>query len=194
MSRKVHADRKQASHEKILSVASRAVRRAGFHGVGVADVMKEAGLTHGGFYAHFASRDALLSAAVARAGSDVAGLLEENMTRLTSAGLSPFRALVESYLYEGEFAESERGCPVAALCTEIPRQVPDVVNASRTLVRNLHRVVQQVLPPGQSDDAAWAVTSALVGALQLSRALGDNEEGRRVLKAAKRDLLERYGP
>jgi TetR/AcrR family transcriptional repressor of nem operon len=61
--------RHQQSHERILDAAARAVRRNGVAGVGVAEVMKEAGLTHGGFYAHFASRDALLAEALEHAGS-----------------------------------------------------------------------------------------------------------------------------
>ena len=60
--------RKELSHERIVNVAARAIRRAGYRGVGVADIMKEAGLTHGGFYAHFSSRDALLVEAMQRAG------------------------------------------------------------------------------------------------------------------------------
>ena len=62
--------RKQQTHERIVDVAARAIRRHGYAGVGVADVMKEAGLTHGGFYAHFDSRDALLVEALERAGRE----------------------------------------------------------------------------------------------------------------------------
>ncbi|VFR32380.1 Transcriptional regulator, TetR family [plant metagenome] len=154
--------------------------------------MSEAGLTHGGFYNHFESREALLSAAVARAGSDVTSVLEANMARLMRAGLSQFRALVESYLYDGEIDNREKGCPVAALCSEIPSQAAEVVTTSQRLVRNLHHLVKRALPPDQADEAAWSVTSQLVGAVQLARALGDNEDGRAVLTAARRDLLGRY--
>ncbi|OEZ87162.1 DNA-binding transcriptional repressor AcrR [Janthinobacterium sp. HH104] len=62
--------RKEATHERIVEVATRAIRRSGYAGTGVADIMKEAGLTHGGFYAHFASRDALLAEAGDRAGAE----------------------------------------------------------------------------------------------------------------------------
>ena len=68
--------RKQLSHTRIVEVAARAIRRAGFQGLGVADIMKEAGLTHGGFYAHFASRDALMAEALAHAGRESARRLE----------------------------------------------------------------------------------------------------------------------
>ena len=61
--------RKEATHERIVDVAARAIRRSGYAGTGVADLMKEAGLTHGGFYAHFESRDALLAEAADRAGA-----------------------------------------------------------------------------------------------------------------------------
>jgi TetR/AcrR family transcriptional regulator, transcriptional repressor for nem operon len=64
------AGRKQLSHERIVDTAARVLRESGFAGVGVADIMKRAGLTHGGFYAHFASRDALLAEALERAGED----------------------------------------------------------------------------------------------------------------------------
>ena len=64
--------RKEETHERIVDAAARAIHRHGYAGVGVADVMKQAGLTHGGFYAHFESRDALLAEAIERAGRDSA--------------------------------------------------------------------------------------------------------------------------
>jgi AcrR family transcriptional regulator len=194
MKRTPRRDRKQASRERILDAASRAMRRAGFDGVAVAEVMKEAGLTHGGFYAHFDSRDALLAAAVARAGCSTADALQEHITRLTRAGVSPFRALLETYLYDGSIVNRENGCAVAALCAEVPRQGPGIADTFLGLIHGLHRRVAQALPAGLPDGTAWAATSTLVGALQLARALGNNEEGRAVLAAAKRDLLARYEP
>ncbi|MEX3526356.1 MAG: TetR/AcrR family transcriptional regulator [Burkholderia sp.] len=185
--------RKEASRERILEVGSRAVRRAGFHGVGIAEVMKEAGLTHGGFYAHFASRDALLCAAVEHAADSIA-IMEAHAARLVAAGLSPFRAMVETYLYPGVIGERERGCAIAALASEIPAQSGEVVEAAREVARQLQRHVLQALPPGHPADTAWSITGTMLGALQLARALGDNEEGRAVLAAAKRELLARYAP
>src|SRR5437016_344375 len=64
--------RKEVTHQRIVEVAARAIRRSGYSGIGVADIMKEAGLTHGGFYAHFASREAMLAEAADRAGADSA--------------------------------------------------------------------------------------------------------------------------
>src|SRR5213076_1337628 len=106
--------RKEKTHERILDVAARAIRRHGYAGVGVADVMKEAGLTHGGFYAHFASRDALLVEAIERAGRGSATLIAKNLEARRDAGASPFRAFVESYLADKLLKSPEAGCPVAA--------------------------------------------------------------------------------
>ncbi len=194
MKKSAHSLRKEASRERILEVGSRAVRRAGFHGVGIADVMKEAGLTHGGFYAHFASRDALLCAAVEHAAADSLVTMDAHAARLVAAGLSPFQAMVETYLYPGVIGDRERGCAMAALASEIPVQSDEVVEASREVARRLQRHVLRALPPGYPDDTAWSITGTMLGALQLARALGDNEEGRAVLAAAKRELLARYAP
>jgi AcrR family transcriptional regulator len=174
--------RKEASHERIVAAAARAVRRAGFHGVGVADVMKEAGLTHGGFYAHFPSRDALLCEAVERAGQDSAA-------RMTG---SDFRVLVERYLSDRHAASPEQGCPVAALASEIPRQSQAVTEAAAQRVRDLVSAVRRAMPPGTSKADAAAVAGQMVGSLQLARALGGGMEGRAMLAAARRTLLARY--
>jgi TetR/AcrR family transcriptional repressor of nem operon len=184
--------RKAISHERIVEAASRVVRRSGLHGTGVADVMNEAGLTHGGFYSHFESRDELLAEAIARASSDIAEVIKANVVRLKQQGLSDFRALVETYLLNEQIADCENGCPVAALCAQMPSQAPQVIDSSRLAVANLHRLVQNAMPRGTPRDAAWAVTSALIGAMQLARTLGDNKEGRSVLAATKKALLANY--
>ncbi len=185
------ADRKQASRRRILDVSGRALRRAGFHGVGIAEVMKQAGLTHGGFYAHFASRDALLRAAVEHAAADAQATLARDVAGLLAAGASPLRALIDTYLHERGLANRETGCAIAALASEMPRQSDEVADTARHAVRALHRRVKQALPPAEAD-AAWPIASAMLGALQLARTLGDNDEGRAVLAATRRELLARH--
>ena len=81
--------RKELSHERIVATAARAIRRGGFQGVGVADIMKEAGLTHGGFYAHFSSRNALLAEALERAGQDSAERVSQATAVRQVRGASP---------------------------------------------------------------------------------------------------------
>jgi TetR/AcrR family transcriptional repressor of nem operon len=186
--------RKAISHERIVDVASHAVRRLGYDGVNVTEVMHAAKLTHGGFYAHFASRDALLAEAVARAGVDIAHVLREQSGRLVAGGASPFRAFVEIYLSMDHVRDCDNGCPVSLLSGEMFRQVPDVAKPSRRLIANLHAQVKKALPVGVEADAAWTVTSALLGAVQLARALvdGDAKAASAVLADTKKNLLARY--
>ncbi len=188
------AGRKAISHERIVDVASHAVRRLGYGGVNVTEVMRAARLTHGGFYAHFESRDALLAEAVAQAGVDIDHVLREQSARLVAAGASPFRALVEIYLSIAHARDCDNGCPVSLLSGEMFRQVPDVAEPSRRLIAGLHARVKKALPAGVAADAAWPVTSALLGAVQLARALVDSDAkaAKAVLADTRKDLLARY--
>jgi len=185
--------RKEETHERIVAVAARAIRERGYAGVGVADVMKEAGLTHGGFYAHFDSRDALLVEALERAGRDSAEAVALAAQRRARRGVSAFRSLVETYLADSHLASLECGCPVAALGSDMPRQSEIVREASAHRVRRLIAGVRSALPDAPRAAAA-AVAGTLVGALQLARALGDGDgdEARAVLADARKSLLAQY--
>lgn len=189
---KTPAGRKALSHERIVQSASRVLRRDGFTGVGVADVMKSAGLTHGGFYAHFDSRDALLAEAIEAASLDSIARIEAAMPQLQAQGMSAFRALVEAYLSSQHIDDCEQGCPMPALCAEMPRQAPEVRGASRHILKRMHGLVERTLPAHAPPAVAWAVVGALSGAVQLARAFGDTDEGRAVLAQTKDELLARY--
>ena len=183
-------NRREQSHQRILDAAARAVRRQGYAGVGVAEVMKEAGLTHGGFYAHFKSRDALLAAAIEHAAKDSVRILSRRIKVLQEAGASPVRALVEGYLADEHVQACERGCPVAALGSEMARQSDALLEVSRQRVRGLVEKVRLTLPPEAPADSAFGLAASLVGALQLARALG--EEGRAQLAATRAALIAQY--
>ena len=182
--------RREITHDRIVETAARAIRRAGYQGVGVADIMKEAGLTHGGFYAHFPSRNALLVEAIERAGQDGSRHIARHMAERQAAGASEFRALVETYLSDAHLSNAEHGCPVAALCSEMPRQAPEVREASAQRVQGMVKLVKKALSCG--NDAAMVIASTMVGALQLARALGDNPQGRALLKANRQSLLSQH--
>jgi AcrR family transcriptional regulator len=186
------ASRKQLTHDRILDTAARVLRESGFGGVGVADIMKRAGLTHGGFYAHFPSRDALLAQALDRAGQDSQARMQRSLAAGQAKSLSSFRALVEGYLSERHLQSAESGCPVAALASELPRQSDAVRAAGAARIASLIAAVQDVLPPESPAEKAGIVASQLVGALQIARTLGDNARGRRHLAAARRFLLEQF--
>ena len=184
--------RKELSHDRIVTAAARAIRRGGFEGVGVAHIMKEAGLTHGGFYAHFSSRNAMLAEAIDRAGQESAARLTQGIAVRTSRGASDLRALVEAYLSDRHLDDIDAGCPVAALASEVPRQAPEVQAASAQRVHSLLAMVRLALPTDEPADSVSVIASQLVGALQLARALGDKAQGRALLKATRQSLVAQY--
>ncbi len=183
--------RKEDTHERIIEVASRAIRKNGFAGVGVAAVMQESGLTHGGFYSHFESRDALLIEALDRAGRDSFADASKPSKSRDGAKNSVFRGLVEEYLADRHLASLETGCPVAALACDMPRQPQAVREASAVRVKQTIAAARHVLPEPHRA-AASVVAATLVGSLQLARALGNNAEGRALLKASRETLIRLY--
>ena len=166
--------RKEATHERIVEAAARAIRRSGYSGTGVADIMKDAGLTHGGFYAHFESREAMLAEAADRAGAESVATLER-----IAAGAPPEKALqtlMRAYLSKEHLEGVESGCPMAALGSEMPRQAPEVRRAATRRIKEAIDLVARQLPdwgkPG-AHEQALATLSTMVGALVLARAVDD---------------------
>src|SRR3954467_11622614 len=98
---------KEATHDRIVDAAARAIRRSGYDGTGVADIMKDAGLTHGGFYAHFPSREAILAEAAARAGAETVAASQ----RITAAAppQQALQALLHAYLSKEHIVGVENG-------------------------------------------------------------------------------------
>lgn len=168
------ASRKEVTHERIVEVASRAIRRSGYDGTGVADIMKEAGLTHGGFYAHFASRDALLAEAGDRAGADAVALATK-----VAASAPPgqaVRAIMEAYLSPEHIASIERGCPVSALASEMPRQAAEVRHAATVHIKEMVDLLARQMPDWgqpQAHEQAMALLASLIGTTMLARAVDD---------------------
>jgi TetR/AcrR family transcriptional regulator, transcriptional repressor for nem operon len=166
--------RKEATHERIVEVAARAIRRSGYGGTGVADIMKEAGLTHGGFYAHFASRDALLAEAADRAGADgVEALARIAADAPADAALS---TLLKAYLSREHVEQAELGCPVVALGSEMARQAPEVRRAATRRIKELVDLIARLQPEWGTPAAhrqALATLATMVGALTIARAVDD---------------------
>ena len=184
--------RREATHDRIVEVAARTLRRNGYAGVGVADVMKQAGLTHGGFYAHFESRDALLAEAIERAGRDSAIAMRQRIDTSRERGESALRAVVEGYLSDAHLSGAESGCVVAALSSEMPRQSATLLAPSIERVRKLIALVQRALPAGGTKEQAMVIAGTMVGSLQLARTLGANVQGKAMLAAARNALLAQY--
>ncbi len=183
--------RKELSHDRILDVASRAIRRSGYRGLGVADIMKEAGLTHGGFYAHFASRDALMVEAMQRASHDNRAALSEAMERWMAKGSSRFASLISAYLHDSNLDRPEQGCVVAALASEMTRQDDAVREEAQRRVTDLVALVEASLPTGTEPGQAAVVAATMVGALQLARTLG-GQAGLALLAQTRQALIQRH--
>lgn len=175
------AAEKQAARERIINAAARAIRRSGYDGPSVSEIMKEAGLTHGTFYAHFPSREALLAAAADQAGAEVVA-----HTGRVAAAAPPqeaLEAMIRSYLSVDHLNNREGGCPVAALGSEMPRQAPEVRKAATARLRDMIDLVARELPD-HDEERAMALVAAMVGALTLARAVDDPALSERIRTTA----------
>ena len=182
--------RKEATHERIVDVAARAIRRSGYDGMGVADIMKEAGLTHGGFYAHFASRDALLAEAGDRAGAESVALAA-GIAAAAPAG-EALRRIMEAYLSDEHLGAIETGCPIAALGSEMPRQAPEVRHAATIRIKEMIDLLARQMPDwGQPEahERAMMLVCGLVGTAVIARAVDDPKLSKTLRLAAMKQLL-----
>ncbi|KJK14155.1 TetR family transcriptional regulator [Burkholderiaceae bacterium 16] len=181
---------KEASHERIVAAAARAIRRSGYDGTGVADIMKEAGLTHGAFYAHFPSREAMLAEAADRACAESAAVAADVV-----AGVPPGKALEAvlcAYLSKDHVEQVELGCPLAALGSETPRQAPEVRRAvtqhTKAMIDLLARQSPDWGQPGAHEQALVTIAT-MVGALLLARAVDEPALSDRLREAALKHLV-----
>lgn len=186
------ADHKQKTRERVLDAAARAIRAEGPHRVAVADVMAKAGLTHGGFYAHFASKDAMISAAIEQMfGSARARLAKETTDRSPAVGLAAYLAF---YLSPAHRDARTTGCPMAALAGDLPRLTPACRATFAQGARALTAAIAAVLVAlGHADveTLASSVVAELVGALSLARGEPDRERSDALLAASRTALAVR---
>jgi TetR/AcrR family transcriptional regulator, transcriptional repressor for nem operon len=173
---KVTREQAAENRERILDAAAKLFRRHGLDGIGVADLMKDAGLTHGGFYGHFASKEELMAQALARAlGRSVQKWQERTLPELT-----------QSYLSTRHRDNPGGGCAIATLGNDVSRQGAPVRRAFTDGVRALVDVLAGLLP-GRNAVArrrkALATYSAMVGALVLARAVDDPRLSGEILDA-----------
>ncbi len=173
---------KETTHRRIVEVASRRFRREGFSGVGVAAIMAEAGLTHGGFYSHFSSKDALIEEVISESMDE---FFRRMMEAVQDEGLKGF---VRYYLREKHRDRPEKGCPVSTFTIEIGRQSG---KAREVFTKKYERMVDHIesLLPEPSHKKALAIYSGLVGALQLSRIVSDSKLSDQILESGQKAAL-----
>ena len=184
-------EHKQETHDRIVRKASVRLREKGAHGIGVADLMKEAGLTHGGFYAHFDSREALVIEAFGYA-------MERSMEhwRKITGEVSPEKRLAliaEAYLSALHRDNPGHGCSIPALGAEIARESPKTRKAfAGKLEEMIERLADCV--PNQPRKAARkqaiATLATMAGTMLLARIAGSGELSDEVLKAGRDSVLE----
>jgi TetR/AcrR family transcriptional repressor of nem operon len=185
-------EHKQETHARIVKKASVRLREKGAHGIGVADLMKEAGLTHGGFYAHFDSREALVIEAFAYAMDR-----STERWRKVAEQTPPDKRLatiVENYLTPVHRDDPGNGCAVPALGAEIARESPKTRKAfAAKLEQMIDMMADQVpdVPPKAARKQAMATLATMIGTLVLSRIAGTGEFSGEILGAGREAVLGR---
>jgi TetR/AcrR family transcriptional regulator, transcriptional repressor for nem operon len=169
---------KEATRQRIVEIAAAEFRRNGIEGIGVADLMAKAGLTHGGFYSHFKSKEDLVRAAMHEAAS------KSGFRRIAEEGGS-LEELVRTYLRPELCDAPERGCAIAALVSEIGRHSLDTRKELTASVERLTGIIAERLPKGATHrrKTAIGIFSAMMGALQLARSVSDKELSKQILEA-----------
>lgn len=187
-------DHKAQTRARIVQAAAAGIRARGAEAIRVGDVMAHAGLTHGGFYAHFPSKEALVAEAIAQAFEDqYASFLRHLDAPDPAAGLA---GLIDSYLSDAHVRAPESGCPMPPLAGEVAR-MPDV--ARNQMEAGWARLVSGVevllfrlgLPDAPS--LAVSVINEMVGALVLARLVADEPTRQRILAGSRLALRQRLG-
>jgi len=168
-----------ATRERILRKAARHLRKQGLERAGIADLMKAAGLTHGGFYFHFASKEDLVREAINEA-------FDQTNARNERRGMHGLEAIVRGYLTPGRRDRPESGCAAAALIAEIARHP---VSTRRAFMAKLDRLLELIgahVPTGDATTrrrTAIGIFAVMMGALQLARAEPNPARSKQILES-----------
>jgi TetR/AcrR family transcriptional regulator, transcriptional repressor for nem operon len=185
---KVSRQQTAANRRRIVEVAGKLFRENGFDGIGVADLMKAAGLTHGGFYGHFKSKDDLAVQACSRAMTRAS----QNWADLARMSRGDARAeIVKRYLSESRCDGAGKDCLLAALGSDVGRQGRAIRRAFREGLGSLVDVLAKVAPrrtAAAKRKQALADMAQMVGAMVLARAVDDRALAKEILDAAISDL------
>jgi TetR/AcrR family transcriptional repressor of nem operon len=182
----------EENRQTVINTASRLFREHGFDGIGLKDLMKEAGLTQGAFYKQFASKEDL---AVQASGRALENAFERWSAVMAANPKDPLGAVMALYLSMEHRGERMDGCPVVALGSDAARQGSDVRASFEAGIRAyldvLGRLIADVDGKGpRSKRKAMGVLATMVGALTLSRAVNDPDLARTILDAAVKQVRE----
>jgi TetR/AcrR family transcriptional repressor of nem operon len=188
------ANQKEQTRQRVLKAAAAQIRVRGPDGVSVAELMREAGLTHGGFYAHFASKDALVAAAIKTMFEDVVRRRSHLIEGRT--GPDALSIFIDLYMDASHRDQPERGCPVAALLGQAAHLPQLARPAFDTGVRGMVRIVAAQLPDhidGDREALAASLVAEMAGAVALSRTVSDPALSQRLLDQSHRSVRARAG-
>ncbi len=172
---------KQRSHSRILDAAASLFREHGIDATSVADVMKAAGMTHGGFYRHFSSKEDLVAAAFRHAVDDAVSDIEHETTTEGRRGATA--AYVDSYLSEAHVQERDRGCPLAAMGGELGRAKSATRHEGANAVGRMAGILRQ---PGVEDSTqGLAMMALMMGAVTLARLAENRADSESALEAGR---------
>jgi TetR/AcrR family transcriptional repressor of nem operon len=174
---------KAQSRERIVVAASRQIREAGLDGLNIGTVMAEAGLTHGGFYNHFESRDALVTAALAKALSRSKVVAEPTEDRRS------LDTIVSRYLSKAHRDNPATACAVSGLASEVVRADDETRAVMDAHLQRYIANIAESLPPGADPALTLPVTCTMIGALTLSRLMNDAAYSDKVLEEARDFIL-----
>ena len=183
---------KAESHDRIVRVAAARFREAGVDGIGVAGLMKDAGLTHGGFYRHFASRDELVAEAIERALHDGGRVVDA----LANSKHASVAALVDAYLSAAHRDDLATSCAVTTLAGDVARSNDRARSAYTRQVAAYLGLLTKLIAADKHRSRrmkAIAALSTLVGAVSMARAVNDEKLSREILKSAADELKARLG-
>ena len=179
---KVTREQASKNRDRVLDAAGRLFRERGFDGIGVADLMKSAGLTHGGFYGQFASKEELMAEACARSIDNAVGVWSALAERTDGNALA---AVMKAYLSKRHRDNPGEGCFVAALGADTARQGPLLRKAVTEGTRKLLDLFTSFAPgriKAIKRERAVVAFASMVGALVLARAVDDEELSKEILK------------
>ncbi|HDL6884889.1 TPA: TetR/AcrR family transcriptional regulator [Yersinia enterocolitica] len=188
---RVSKEQMERNRDSIIKASAKLFRERGLDGVSVNDIMAAVGLTHGGFYGHFSSKDELEALACQRA-------LDEAQAFFSASGIETFDKLVDYYLSAGHRDSAGNGCTVTALASDVLRKPPhDPVRGTytrgvKTMAAHL-AWLQGNTPENEPSDYHLAQLAMMMGALMLARATDGDELSERFLSAAKYYLYETNG-
>lgn len=184
------AKQKQQTHDRIVEAAARLFREHGLAGAGVDGIMSEAGLTHGGFYAHFADKSALVAEAVTLAQRDIREQWVAGLDKVAPSARAP--SIVSRYLNAGHRDGAASGCALPALGGELARQPGEVRRAVEVeLKRTLEALSANMPGPDDqhADEQAIGALAACIGGITLARAVADPELSDQILHASRGFIL-----